>query len=215
MLCVVGMDDTILPGMMGLARGSNPEDWKVREGVPALDNDWLRIEGEWVPGMEDPLTPPAPCTEAIRGPKQALSSSGPSRVLGRPRFLFSSPFTDMKLFSELVRPVEAVVGRPIICIGGGPVSLGMAGLAPGEGPVGTLAEGAAAAAFFFSSPDTSARPFTFRFSAVFNNEDNLSWETLISPLYIKSTMAAMSAKEVSFRITIWLGSLKLTKSCSK
>jgi len=39
MLCVVGVDVTILPGMMGLARGSNPEDWKVRAGVPALDND--------------------------------------------------------------------------------------------------------------------------------------------------------------------------------
>lgn len=25
MLCVVGMDETIFPGMMGLARGSNPE----------------------------------------------------------------------------------------------------------------------------------------------------------------------------------------------
>jgi len=26
-LCVVGVDVTILPGMMGLARGSNTEDW--------------------------------------------------------------------------------------------------------------------------------------------------------------------------------------------
>jgi len=174
MLCVVGMDDTILPGMMGLARGSNPEDWKVREGVPALDNDWLRIEGDWLPGMEDPLIPPAPCTEAILTPKQALSSSGPSSVLGRPRFLFSSPFIAMKLLSELLSPLEALVGRPIICIGGGPVSLGMAGLAPGVEPVGTLADGAAAAAFFVSSPDTSASPFTLRFSAVFSNEESLS-----------------------------------------
>jgi len=47
MLWVVGMDETILPGMMGLARGSNPEDWKVRAGIPALlDKDWLRIEGD-------------------------------------------------------------------------------------------------------------------------------------------------------------------------
>lgn len=46
MLCVEGVDVTNLPGMMGLARGSNPEDWKVREGVPELDNDWLSIDGE-------------------------------------------------------------------------------------------------------------------------------------------------------------------------
>ena len=28
---------------------------------------------------------------------------------------------------------------------------------------------------FFSSPDTSASPFTFRFSAVFSREESLSW----------------------------------------
>jgi len=165
--------------------------------------------------MEDPLIPPAPCTEAIRGTKQALSSSGPSSVRGRPLFLFNSPLIDMKLSLELFIPLDAGVGLPSICIGGGPVSLGMAGVLPGAVPGGTRADVAAAAAFFVSSPDTSARPFTFRFSAVFSNEESLSCETFISPLYIKSTMAAMSAKDVSFKITIWLGSLKLTKRCSK
>merc|ERR1719431_941933 len=94
-----------------------------------------------------PFTPPAPCTEDILGTKHALSSSGPSKVRGRPRFFFSSPLTltVMKLLSELVKPVtEAVIGRPIICIGGGPVSLGMAGAAPGVGPGGPLAEEATA-----------------------------------------------------------------------
>ena len=141
-----------------------------------MDKDWLSIDGDWFPGIEDPFIPPAPCTEAIRGTKQALSSSGPSSVRGRPRFLFSSPLIDMKLSLELVIPPEAGVGRPIICIGGGPVSLGMAGgTPPGVEPGGTRVEVAAAAAFFVSSPDTSARPFTFRFSAVFSNEESLSW----------------------------------------
>ena len=143
------------------------------------------------------------------------------------------------LFSGLAPGLAAA--RPIIVMGGGP------------GP--SLEDTEAS----LSSPETSARPRTFRFSAVLSNEDRRSWkqpgqesllhsiclrvlqpvlikienrhinmsrsiafhrfsftcETFISPLYMKSTMAEISRNEVSFKITIWLGSLKLTKSCSK
>ena len=65
------------------------------------------------------------------------------------------------MFSWLV---PAGAPRPIIVIGGGPeLSLDTAG--PGLG---------LASVFSFSSPETSARPFTFRFSAVFSREESRS-----------------------------------------
>ena len=78
-------------------------------------------------------------------------------------------------------------GRPSICIGGGPdrrwdrVTPGGADLLGTDGEV-EEEEGSAGAEdddeeeVFCSSPDTSARPFTFRFSAVFRRDDSLSWE---------------------------------------
>ena len=80
-------------------------------------------------------------------------------------------------------------GRPSICMGGGPdrrwdrVTPGAArdDLLGTDGEV-EEEEGSAGAEdddeeeVFCSSPDTSARPFTFRFSAVFRRDDSLSWE---------------------------------------
>jgi hypothetical protein len=54
-------------------------------------------------------------------------------------------------------------------MGGGPTSRGKA---PGGPGVRRVAE---AEPDLLSSPLTSARPFTFRFSAVFRREDSLSW----------------------------------------
>ena len=80
-------------------------------------------------------------------------------------------------------------GRPSICMGGGPARR-WDRVTPGARPAGGTdgeveeEEGSAGAApleeeeedVFCSSPDTSARPFTFRFSAVFRRDDSLSWE---------------------------------------
>ena len=43
----------------------------------------------------------------------------------------------------------------------------------------------------------------------------ITCDTLISPRYMKSMIAEMSRNEVSLSITIWLGSVKFMKSCSK
>ena len=128
-----------------------------------LESDWERI-GD----IELPFR--LPDTEEILGENTELSSSsGPSRVRGRPLFFFSSPLMltkpPMLLFSW-PPPLPAEPPRPIIVMGGGPeLSRDTVGLGPGLG---------FASDFSWSSPETSARPFTFRFSAVFSREERRS-----------------------------------------
>ena len=56
-------------------------------------------------------------------------------------------------------------------MGGGPASLGMAwATATPRGATEAVAPA------LLSSPLTSARPFTFKFSAVLSKEESLSWE---------------------------------------
>ena len=71
----------------GLLRAAcNGERVLVCRKEEELERDWDRM-GDM---LELPLTPPV--TEEILGEKTELSSSsGPSRVRGRPRFFFSSP----------------------------------------------------------------------------------------------------------------------------
>ena len=61
--------------------------------------------------------------------------------------------------------------QEVTCIGGGPASLGMAwARAMPRGAIEAVAPA------LLSSPLTSARPFTFRFSAVLSKEESLSWD---------------------------------------
>ena len=86
--------------LLSLAAAPKPRAWEVAR-LAALLRDWLRRE--LAREVE-------PCTEEMRGPKQALSSWGPSRVLGLPRFLFTSPLSVRGSW----RPRWPITGRPII-----------------------------------------------------------------------------------------------------
>ena len=139
-------------------------------GLAAAEvSEWLSI-GDWVP-EPPPLRPP--CTIEIRGANTlSASSSGPSSVLGRPRFFFISPLMLAQLLLTVLLfswppgaglLLATPMARPIIVMGGGPA---LSRDTEAEAELGAES---------LSSPETSARPFTLRFSAVFSSEESRSW----------------------------------------